>query len=205
MNLIFKRLFIRLTFNTESFVVKTYKVKIIIALSRFDHTKRLASIELISKNDIDKLAWSFIQLFSQLFYCLVNHFLCAFLEHSNVGLFVLVKIGNESNKSLFPALNLFHSIFIENCFKGYLPDYWLNRIIVGETCFFITFRIMFWFVHISKIHAGIFPDFIRNLLIFLNESWNHIVIFVKHVFRLLLFSLFSFLKLDLLEQIHLLL
>jgi hypothetical protein len=56
MNLIFKRLFIGLTFNTESFVVKTYKVKIIIALSRFDHTKRFASIELISKNDIDKLA-----------------------------------------------------------------------------------------------------------------------------------------------------
>lgn len=165
----------------------------------------IQSVELISKNDVYKLSWSFIKLFCKFHYRLINNFLSTFCEHISILFFILIKIGHKPYESLLSVVDFLHSVFIKVLLKRDHFEIDRFRVIIRKWWLFTLLWIMFRLVKISKVHRRILSDLIGNLVILTDKISHHIIILIKNLFRFLFLSLFSLFKFNLLQYINLLL
>lgn len=163
------------------------------------------SVELIPKNDVYKLTWPFIKLFGKFHYRLINNFLSTFCKHISILFFIFIKVGYKSYESLLSIGYFLHSVFIKVLFQRDQFKISQFRLIIWKWWAYTLLRIMFRLVKISKVHGGIFSNFISNLVILTDKISYHIIILVQNLFRFLLLPLFRLLEFNLLQNVNLLL
>lgn len=158
----------------------------------------IQSIELISKNDVYKLSWSFIKLFGKFHYRLINNFLSTLSEHISILFFILIKIGHKPYESLLSVVDFLHSVFIKVLFKRDHFEIDRFRVIIGKWWLFTLLWIIFRLIKIGKVHRRILSDLIGNLVILTDKISHHVIILIKNLFIFLFLPLFGLFKFNLL-------